>query len=94
MVEHITGRITGLKDEIGGLTARAAQIEARRDLLKHELDKGSAVILQNAFRNKRARDETGRRITNMENWHGVKRHFHTAEFFPRLRFNKASCLSV
>ncbi len=46
MVGHITGRITGLKDEISGLTTRAAQIESRRDLLKHELDKGSAVVLQ------------------------------------------------
>lgn len=64
VVGHITGRISELRDQISGLSTRAAQIQTRRE---HELDKNNAIIIQNAFRNKRARDETGRRITNMEN---------------------------
>jgi hypothetical protein len=88
----ITKQITEMKDKLKDLSTRSTEIETRH-LLKHELDKSvipppsikrtakiakkNAIKIQNAFRNKQARNEvnmrktieinTARRITNMEN---------------------------
>ena len=56
----ITQRITQMKDEIKGLSTRAAEIEARKESLRHELDKGGISS------SLRARNEA-RIITDMEN---------------------------
>ena len=88
----ITKQITEMKDKLKDFSTRSTEIETR-NLLKHELDKSvipppsikrtakiakkNAIKIQNAFRNKQARNEvnmrktieinTARRITNMEN---------------------------
>ena len=87
----ITKQITEMKDKLKDFSTRSTEIETR-NLLKHELDKSvipppsikrtakiakkNAIKIQNAFRNKQARNEvnmrktieinTARRITNME----------------------------
>ena len=56
----ITQRITQMKEKIKGLSTRAAEIEARKESLRHELDKGDISS------SLRARNEA-RIITDMEN---------------------------